>query len=292
MGIVLTLTFVLMKLIPGSPFSDEKDLPDEVLKALESQYKLNHSFLSQFFFYVLSALKLDFGQSMQYSDLRVSDIILDRFPISFLLGTEALLFSFSFGILLGSIAAYQKGTGIERGIYFLTMALISLPSFCLGILLQYLLSIKLGWLPIAHFNNFAESILPVLALSSFPIAYITTLVKDKLSETLKMTYIKTAFTKGLHPFTIITKHVLPNSLLPLFGFGGQLVANILVGSFVVEKIFAIPGLGGSFVNSIFARDYSTIMGLTLFYALILTLSVFISELLALWVNPREWRKIS
>lgn len=285
--LTLTITFILMNLVPGNPFSDEKGLSPEIKKSLDAHFGLDRPLIYQYFSYIYSFATWDFGPSMQYPDVQIKDIIRNNFPVSFMLGMEVLFFSIAIGVFLGSLASYYRGGALEAQVFYMTMAFISVPSFCVGVLLQYVFSVKLGWMPIAHLDNFWQSILPTLSLSIFPIAYITTLTKEKTIETLKKTYVKTAFAKGLHPIVVMGKHVLPGSFFPLIGYLGQLTANILVGSFVIEKIFAIPGLGGFFVQSVFARDYTVIMNLTAFYALILSVCIFLSEIFSIWLNPFE-----
>lgn len=282
--VLLTLTFFLMKLIPGDPFTDEKALPHEVHQALRIHYGLEDPLNQQYLNYLKSAFRLDFGPSFQGRP--VSQIIQETFPISALLGLEAIFLALSVGISLGVFAALQQHKWQAHAILLLASLGISIPSFILAVLLQYVLSIQLNLFPLARWGTFQQSILPSIALAAMPIAYITRLVHNNLSEVLKSDYIKTAHSKGLPPFKIIMNHALKNSLSPLLPYFGQLAANILVGSFVVEKIFGIPGLGQWFVISVFNRDYPMIMGTTLFYSFVLLFLLFIADIVQSFLDPR------
>jgi oligopeptide transport system permease protein len=283
---VVSLTFCLMKAIPGDPFTDEKALPEKIHAALRKHYGLDDPWLEQYVKYVWSAFTWDLGPSLKYQDRTVHSIIKKSFPVSAILGLEALLIALSVGISLGVISALKQNRWQDR-LFMLTASIgISVPSFILAVLLQYLLAIQWGLFPVARWGSFAQSILPALSLAAMPTAYIARLVRSNMIEVLKSDYIKTAQSKGLTTSRIVFAHALKNTLSPLAPYFAQLTANILLGSFVVEKIFGIPGLGQWFVNSINNRDYTVILGTTLFYSFILLSLLFVADIIQGLLDPR------
>lgn len=284
--VIVTITFVGMKCIPGDPFSDEKDLPPEVHHALRVHYGLEDPWHVQYGNYLFSLAKGDLGPSFRQTGRSVNDIIATSFPVSAILGIEALLLAFSVGILVGSFAALYFGRWQDHVLTTAMICGISLPSFLLAGFLQYTLAIKLGWFPVARWGTWLQTVLPVLSLSIMPMAFIARQVRSSLISVLKQNYIRTAYSKGLNARKIIIRHALKNALAPLFSYFGQLTANILVGSFVVEKIFSIPGLGQWFVMSISNRDYTAITGITLFYSALLLTLLFIADLVYALCDPR------
>lgn len=289
--LVITLTFVLMKTIPGDPFTQEKELPTEIYEALKNYYGLNNSLWKQYLDYLYAIVHLDFGYSLIYTDRSVKEIIFESFPVSAMLGVEALMLALPLGIFLGSFSAMKHGQLEDRLIFLLINIGISIPSFIIAALIQHVFAIKLGLFPIARFHTFIHSFLPAISLSVLPTAFITRLVRSQMLEVLKQDYIKTAKSKGLSNSAIIWRHALRNASLPLFGYLGQVFANILTGSFVIEKIFAIPGLGYWFVTSVMSRDYPLIMGITIFYSALLLLTVFACDVACYILDPRL-RKIN
>lgn len=284
--LIATLTFLMTKAIPGDPFSDEKSLPPEIHQALRVHYGLDRPFLTQYVDYLSSIMRLDFGPSFRYPGVTVNSIIADGFPISALLGVQALIVALITGIAAGTLSAINKNQWQDVNLTIASTLGISVPSFILAALLQYLFAYKLKLVPIARFGTFTQSILPTISLALGPAALITRLVRTNMIEVLRTNYIKTAHAKGLPLSLIILRHALKNSMAPLFPFIGQITANILIGSFVIEKIYSIPGLGHWFVTSILARDYTVITGMTLFYSLILLTFLLIGDLLYLWMDPR------
>jgi oligopeptide transport system permease protein len=284
--IVMSLTFFLMKAIPGDPFTDEKGLPPEIHLALREHYGLEDSWFIQYTRYLKSIFTGNLGPSFKYPDRTVNEIILSTFPISATLGLEALVLSLGLGVLLGTVAALKQHQWQDRTILLITIVGVSVPSFLLATLMQYFLSLKLGLFPIARWGSFAHTILPAFALASMSIAFIARMTRANMIEILKQDYIKTAKSKGLSSTKIVFRHALRNALIPLLPYFGQLSANILVGSFVIEKIFSIPGLGQWFVTSVYNRDYTVIMGTTVFYSLIFLTSLLLAELLYAQLDPR------
>ena len=283
--VIITLTFALMKALPGDPFSDEKALPKEIHAALRKHYGLDDPWYQQYSRYVTSILRWDLGPSFRYNRT-VNEIINEGFPVSAMLGMEALLLAICGGVLLGTLSAIHKGRWQDHAVLLFAALCISVPSFLLGSLLQYILGLKWGLFPIARWGSFWHTILPALSLAALPCAFITRLTRVNLIEVLKQDYIKTARAKGMSEGRIIIVHALRNALLPVLTYLGPLTTNILVGSFVVEKIFAIPGLGQWFVNSVLNRDYTVIMGTTVFFSLILMVLVFSVDLAYGWLDPR------
>lgn len=284
--LVATLTFVLMKFIPGDPFRQEQALPKEIYEALLKHYGLNDSWAVQYGNYLKQLITLDLGPSFVYPGRTVSQIIRQSLPISAMLGCEALLIAIPFGILFGTIAALYHNRWQDAAATLFAIVGISVPSFILATLLQYVLAIKFDLFPIARWGSFYQTVLPAISLATLPTAFITRLIRAKMLEELRQDYIKTARAKGLPEYTVIFRHALKNTLIPLLGYLGQLTANILTGSFIVEKIFSIPGLGYWFVMSVLNRDYTLIMGITIFYCALLLTIVFIVDICCLLLDPR------
>ncbi len=284
--VVATLTFFLMHAIPGDPFTQEKAIPQEILHAMQKHYGLDKPLIVQYFDYMQGLCKFDLGPSFKYQGRTVNEIIKEGFPVSLCLGLEALFISLSLGILFGSLSASRQGKWQDRSTMFIAIFGLSMPSFLLATFLQYGLAMKLDLFPVARWGTFQQSILPALSLAALPTAFIARLLRTSMIEVLHQDYIQTAKSKGLSPSWILYKHVFRNALLPVASYLGPLTASILTGSFAVEKIFGIPGLGQWFVLSITNRDYTVIMGTTLFYSVILMITVFLVDLLYSWIDPR------
>jgi oligopeptide transport system permease protein len=284
--VIISITFFLMKAIPGDPFTQEKALPKEILQSLYEHYKLNDPWYVQYGNYLKSILTWELGPSFKYKSRTVNDIINSGFPISATLGLEAMLLALSFGVSLGTLAALKQNRWQDYTAMIIAVIGISVPSFILAATLQYVLSIKLDLLPVARWGTFKQSIMPALALAALPTAFIARLTRANMVEVLSMDYIKTARSKGLNEGIVIIKHALRNALLPVVTYLGMLTANILTGSFIIEKIFGIPGLGQWFINSITNRDYTVIMGITVFYSMILLTAIFLVDIAYGWIDPR------
>ena len=287
---LITMTFMMMKALPGDPFMDEKALAPEVVNNLKNYYNLSLPLSEQYLLYLKAILRGDFGRSMVYPTRTVSQIISESFPISAIIGLQAILVSAIGGIALGIVLQLSSGSRLAPLITLFALAILSTPSFIAAPILQYYFAIRLDFLPLAKWGSFSHTILPTLSLAAFPLAFIGRLVSVKLSEVLKSDYISMAEAKGLSRFRILFRHALPNTLAPVVGYLGQTAATILTGSFVVEKIFGIPGLGMWYVASILNRDYPLILGSTLFYTLVLISLIFISDVLFLILDPRLRRR--
>lgn len=286
------LTFFMMRLLPGDPFIGTKKITDATRAALEAKYGLDKPLLQQFFIYVSNALHGDFGISMYYKGREVSTIIAEAFPFSFDLGIRALIFAAVMGVLLGIVAAVKRGTAWDTGAMLIAILGVSVPSFIMGAFLQYLLGVKLfEWtgvqvFPTIGWNSFQSKLLPSFALSFSSMATVSRLMRTSMLDVLSQDYIKTAKSKGLSQKKIIWKHAVRNAIMPVITVLGPITASILTGAFVVENIFAIPGMGKFFVQSIQTQDYTMIAGTTLFYGAFLILACLVVDLLYGFIDPR------
>lgn len=284
--IVITITFFLMHAIPGGPFTAEKSLPPYVLHSIEERYKLNDPLYKQYGDYLCNLVQGDLGPSFKYPGRSVNDIIKDGFPVSFKLGMEAILIAIIIGIPAGILAGVKKDKWQDRAVNFFTTLGVAVPSFVVAALLIYVLSTKLHLLPAAMWNGWRYEIMPALALSGMPMSFIARLTRSSMLDILSQDYIKTARAKGLSWSKVLIKHALPNSLIPVVTYLGPMTASILTGSFVIETIFAIPGLGQYFVTSIYNRDYTVILGVTIFYSVIVIVLNMVVDLLYPLLDPR------
>lgn len=284
--LIITVTFFLMRIAPGNPFSSEKKVTPEVEANLNAFYGLDQPWYNQYFDYIKSVVTWDFGPSFKYKSQTVNDIINEGFPVSALLGLEAILLAVSFGVALGVIAALKHNRWQDYSAMIIAVIGISIPSFILATFLQYFLSMKLQIFPVARWESFMHTVLPAIALAASPMAFIARLTRSSMLEVLSNDYIKTAKAKGLSKTTITFKHAIRNALLPVVTYLGPLTAGVLTGSFIIEKIFGIPGLGSHFVTSINNRDYTVIMGVTVFYSIILLVCVLLVDIAYGFIDPR------
>lgn len=278
--------FFLMHAIPGGPFTAEKSLPPYVLHSIEERYKLNDPLYKQYGDYLCNLVQGDLGPSFKYPGRSVNDIIKDGFPVSFKLGIEVILIAIIIGIPAGILAGVKKDKWQDRAVNFFTTLGVAVPSFVVAALLIYVLSTKLHLLPAAMWNGWRYEIMPALALSGMPMSFIARLTRSSMLDILSQDYIKTARAKGLSWSKVLIKHALPNSLIPVVTYLGPMTASILTGSFVIETIFAIPGLGQYFVTSIYNRDYTVILGVTIFYSVIVIVLNMVVDLLYPLLDPR------
>jgi oligopeptide transport system permease protein len=284
--VVATLTFALLRLAPGGPFDSERRLPPEVLANIQAKYHLDEPFLRQYLRYLTGILHGDFGPSYKYLDRDVNKIIADTLPTSALLGLLALLVAVILSFPTGLIAAYFRNSWIDRLALLAATLGISLPHFILGALLIWLFALQLGWLQAGRWDNVASMILPTVTLSAAPAAYIAALLRSTLIENLGEDFIRTARAKGLRESVVLFKHALRNSLVPVLTVMGPLTAALLTGSFVVEYVFAIPGMGRFFITAVTDRDYPLIMGVTLVYTALLIAANLLVDLCYSYVDPR------
>lgn len=284
--VVMTVTFLLMHAIPGGPFTAEKSLPPAVKANIEARYKLNDPLLTQYKDYLANVIRGDLGPSFKYVGRSVNDIIAESFPVSLELGVESIFLALLVGVPAGVLAAYRRSRWPDRAVNLLTTLGVAVPSFVLSALLVELFAMRLGWLPAAMWNSWASRILPSVALAAMPMAFITRLTRSSMLDVLGQDYIKTAKAKGLSTGAVLFRHALPNALIPVVTYLGPMAAGILTGSFVIETIFAIPGLGSYFVTSIYNRDYTVILGITLFYSAIVIFMNMLVDLIYPLLDPR------
>lgn len=284
--VVATLTFFVMNLVPGGPFLSEKAISPEATAALEAKYGLDKPLFEQYLTYMKDALHGDFGSSLKQRGRTVSDIIASKFPVSAKLGGLAVLVSLLIGVPLGCVAALNRGKWIDNVLIVIATCGIAVPSFVVCTLLMYFLGVKLDWLPTFGLTSGLHYVMPVMALAFYPTAYITRLMRSSMLDVLGQDYMRTAKAKGLSQFVSLFKHALRNAILPVVTYVGPLTAYTISGSFIVEKIFTIPGLGGEFIGSITARDYTIIMGTTIFLATMMVIVNLIVDILYTVIDPR------
>jgi len=283
--ILVTLTFFLVRALPGDPFLSEKITP-EIKANMMRYYGLDKPLPVQYATYMSNLLKGDMGYSLRYKNRTVNAIIADAFPASAELGIRSLIFSVTVGLILGIIAALNHNKGWDYASMVIAVIGVSVPSFIVGALIQYLFGIKWKILPVAQWKSFAHTIMPTFALGLGTLALIARLMRTSMLEVVGQDYIKTAKAKGLSPFQVTVKHQIRNAILPVVTVMGPLVATLLTGTFVVEQIFAIPGLGRHYVLSIQNLDYSMVMGLTIFYGAFLVFMNFLVDIAYGLVDPR------
>ncbi|MBG9589581.1 ABC transporter permease [Cytobacillus firmus] len=283
---IVTATFFFMRIAPGNPFASEKKLPPEIEANLNAHFGLDKPWYAQYWEYLVRIVNWDFGPSFKYKSQTVNDLINEGFPVSFLLGMEAIFIAVAVGVLLGIIAALKHNRWPDYTAMIVAVLGISVPSFIMASFLQYFLAIKMGIFPVARWESFMHTVLPAVALASTPMAFIARLTRSSMLEVLANDYIKTAKSKGLSRGVITVKHTIRNALLPVVTYMGPLTAGILTGSFVIERIFGIPGLGAHFVTSINNRDYTVIMGVTVFYSILLLVSILLVDIAYGIIDPR------
>lgn len=283
---ITTVTFFLMHAVPGNPFNKEGKMPDAVYQNLQKKYGLDKPKSEQYFIYLKNLVKLDFGDSMKSDVETVNEMIKRGFPVSAYLGLEALLIALVIGPALGALAALYQNKFPDYLSMIIAIIGISVPSFIMGTVLIQFVAKKVVWLPIGGWGSFKHTILPAIAMSLMPLAYTARLMRSSMLEVLGQDYIKTATSKGISKSKVIIKHAVRNAILPIISVLGTLVSNLLVGSFVIEKIFGIPGLGSFFVRSINNRDYTLIMGTTIFYSIILVTALLLVDIAYMLIDPR------
>lgn len=284
--LVATITFFLMHTVPGGPFVAEKSISVQAQAALNEKFGMDKPLLVQYKNYMVGVLHGDFSLSLKQRGWNVSDIIKSRFPVSARIGGMAVLLALAIGIPLGSIAALNRGKWADNLIIVLATCGIAFPSFVICTVGMYFFGVHLGWLPTFGLTTPVHYILPVFALSFYPMAYITRLMRSSMLDVIGQDYMRTARAKGLSPAKCLFKHALRNAILPVVTYVGPMLAYTITGSFIVEKIFVIPGLGGQFVSSIQNRDYTVIMGTTIFLATLIILMNVVVDIVYKIIDPR------
>ena len=283
---IYTITFIMVVLAPGNPFQQaDRQMPEAIQRALEARYNIddNWRYYWQFLF---GALRLDFGPSFQYRDWTCTDIIMQAMPVSFSLGLMAILIAVMFGVPVGVISAVRRNSWFDVGSLALVLIGVSLPSFVTGTALLLIFGVWLEWLPIAGWGSLAQIPMPAVALSLPFMAYITRLTRLGMLDVLNSDYIRTAYAKGVSRHEVVWKHALRNAFLPVLSFLGPALAAAMTGSFVVEKIFNIPGLGQHFVNSVLNLDRGLIMSTVLVYSALLIGMNIIVDVFYTIIDPR------
>ena len=284
--IVITITFFVTRAVPGGPFAGEKAISPAAQAALEAKYGLDKPVFEQYLTYLSDIVtKFEFGPSLKQRGRQVIDIIADGMKTSAVLGVTAAFIALGIGVVLGAIAALRRNKLIDRIIMVITTAFVSMPSFIMGSLLLLIFSLWFGWFP-ANGNQDGGLVLPIITLALYPTAYITRLTRSSMLDVLGQDYIRTARAKGVSGTKIIFGHALKNSLIPVITYFGPMLAYIVTGSLVVEKIFAVPGVGRDFVNSITNRDYPLIMGTTIVLAALIVIMNLVGDILYKVVDPR------
>ena len=285
--IIISVTFLLLQFLPGSPFANEELLTETQIEMLYETYGLNEPIYVQYFNYIGNVLQGDFGVSFQFNNIPVTQILADRAGPSIQLGLQAMVLGTSIGTVLGIIAAVKQNTWIDTFTSVLAIGGRSVPNFVFAVLLQFIFAVVLEWLPIAFWRDgFLSSILPTIALAISPMAEAARFIRTEMIEVLNSDYIELAKAKGFSRFYIIGKHALRNAIIPLLTRLGPVTASLMTGSLVVENIFSIPGIGEQFTKSILVNDYPTIMGVTIMYSVILVVIILIVDILYGLIDPK------
>ena len=284
--VVISLTFFMVRLAPGGPFSTEKAMSEQVRQELQARYGLDDPLAVQYARYMGRLLTGDLGPSIQYPGWNVAEIIAAKLPVSLELGIYALVFALAVGVAAGTLAALARGTWVETALTTAALSGICLPAFLSGPLLIGLFAIHLPWFNVAGWTFAADRVLPAVTLGLAYAAYVARLTRGSLADALAQGYIRTARAKGLSEVRVVGVHGLRNALLPVASFAGPAMAGLITGSFVVETIFNIPGLGRFFVTAALNQDYFMVSGCVLFYATALVFLNFLADLALGWLDPR------
>lgn len=284
--LIITITFFLMHAIPGGPFTREKPLPPAVIEALNKKYHLDDPLWKQYLDYVKGVFTFNLGPSFQRVGVTVNDLIREGFPATAKIGAGAIILIIILGIPIGIISALKQNKWQDQVVMVIATLGVTIPSFVMATGIIYIFSAKLGWLPSNGLTSWKHLIGPVLALGGFSLSFVARLTRSSMLEVMQQDYIRTARAKGLSEFKVISKHALKNALIPVVTYMGPMIANLLTGSFVIEKIFAIPGMGKHFVESVNNRDYTVLMGFTIFYAMFLIIMVLVVDILYGLIDPR------
>ena len=284
--ILLTLAFVMMRAAPGGPFDADRELPAQVRANLEAKYHLDEPIYQQYGRYLWDIAHFDFGPSFQYRDTSVNDLIASGFPVSLKLGAASLAFALLLGVPLGMLAALRQNRPADYGAMTVAMLGISIPNFVLAPLMILVFAVYNDWLPAGGLDGWQNYVMPVLALGTAMMAYVARLARASTIEVMRSNYIRTARAKGLSAARVVWVHALPAALTPIVSYLGPAAAGIITGSVVIETIFGIPGLGQFFVQGALNRDYTLVMGVVLFYGILIVAFNLVVDLLYGWLDPR------
>lgn len=284
--LIATLTFFLMHSIPGGPFTRERPVPDSIMERLNEKYHLDDPVIVQYFDYMKGLVTLDLGPSFSVIGRDVMELIAAGFPTSAKIGLFATIFIIVLGIPFGIISALKQNRPIDYTVMFLATLGVTVPSFVIATLIIFVFAGLLGWIPTFGIENPLGYIGPVIALSGYSLSFVTRLTRSSMLEVLRQDYIRTARANGIKEYTVMAKHAVRNALIPVVTYIGPMMAAIMTGSFVIERIFALPGMGGYFVESIQNRDYTTIMGITVFYATFYIIMIMMVDVMYALIDPR------
>ncbi len=284
---IITITFFLMHSVPGNPFATEsRKIPENIMENLMKKYGLDKPKSEQYMMYLKNIARFDFGESMKSNTETVNEMIARGFPVSAHLGVQAILIALILGPALGAIAALYQNKTPDYISMIISIIGVSVPSFVMGSFLIQFVARNVDWLPIGGWGEFRHTILPSFALAMMPLAQFARLMRSSMLEVLNQDYIKTAKSKGITRTAVIMKHAVRNAILPIVSMLGTTISNLVAGSFVIEKIFGIPGLGMFFTTSVFNRDYTLIMGVTVFYAMVLITMMLLVDIAYMLIDPR------
>jgi oligopeptide transport system permease protein len=286
--ILIALAFFMIRLAPGGPFDSERQLAPEVEANLNRVYHLDEPLYQQFARYLGNLARGDFGPSFQYKDYSVTELIMTGFPVSLRLGGSAMLLALLVGLSLGTVAALRQNRMTDHTVMAASMTGISIPNFVMAPLLILLFAVNLRWLPAGGLGDgsLRNMVLPVIALALPQIAYVARLTRGSMIEVLRSNFIRTARAQGLTTFTVITRHALKPALLPVVSYLGPATAAVITGSVVIEQIFGVPGLGRYFVQGALNRDYTLVMGVVVFYGVLIIVFNFLVDLIYAWLDPK------
>lgn len=284
---LITIAFFLMRVAPGGPFDSEMLLPADIQANLNAKYHLDESLLQQYFRYLSQIAVLDFGPSIQYKNWTVNELIGQGMPVSLTIGLAAMVLAFFMGTVLGITAALRQNTRVDYSLMGVAMLGISIPNFVIAPILILILAVYAGWLPAGGWDwSIASMVLPVVTLSLPVTAYIARLTRGSMIEVMHSNFIRSARAKGLPESVVIRRHVLRPALLPVISFLGPATAGMISGSVIIERVFSIPGLGSYFVQGALNRDYTLVMGVVIFYGVLIIVLNFLVDLIYAWLNPK------
>ncbi len=284
--IIGTLTFFMMKLMPGGPFARERPLAPEILAQLEEKYHLNDPIWKQYIDYMIGMIKFDFGYSYRELGVSVTEQIILKFPVSLRLGALATLFVIVIGIPIGIVSALKQNTWVDQLAMFIATIGVTIPGFVVATLYVSIFAGSLQWVDATDLDHWSSYIGPVLALSFYSLSFVSRLTRSSMLEILRQDYMRTARANGLSKVRVLYKHALKNALIPVVTYLGPMFAAVITGSFVIEKVFSLGGIGRYYVDSVGNRDYTMIMGVTMFYAAIYIVMVLLVDIAYSWIDPR------
>jgi len=284
--LIVTITFFLMRAIPGGPFTREKPLPPEIVARLEAKYNLDAPLIVQYFDYMKGLVTFDLGPSYKELGVSVNDMISNGFPTSAKIGGLATLLIITVGVPIGIVSALKSNGIVDYGVMLLATLGVTLPSFVLATGYIYIFAVSLDWVDATQLDSLSSYIGPVICLSGYSLSFVARLTRSSKLEVLQQDYIRTARANGINEFKVIMKHGLKNSLIPVITYVGPMIAAILTGSFVIETMFDLPGMGTYFVSAVSNRDYTVIIGMTVFYAAFYVVMVFLVDIAYSFIDPR------